>query len=165
MSTTMNYKGFLGSIEISMEDSCLFGKLLHIRDLILFQGKTVIELQQAFESSVDDYIQTCNELGCEPKKPYSGTFNIRIGPEMHLEVAEAASLQGVNLNEYIKLAIKEKLDRSQLQEVHIHQHNHSHVYATRFTTTLTQQGQGVHPDEPHVTVNSYPVGKKTAYPH
>lgn len=162
---TMKYKGFLGSIEISVEDGCLFGKLLHIRDLVLYQGQTVHELRQAFESSADDYIRTCEELGCEPKRPCSGSFNIRIGQEMHLEAVEAATLQRINLNEYVKLAIKEKLDSTQHQAVQIHQHNHSHVYTTRFTTTLTQQGQGVDFYEPQVTINGYPTNKKTAHSH
>lgn len=160
MMKPMEYKGYLGSMEISVEDNCLFGELLYIRDLIVYQGQTVEELRKAFESAVDDYLETCKELDWEPKKPCSGTFNVRIGPEMHLEAAEAATLQGLKLNEYVKIAIREKLDRTERPEVHIHQHNHSHVHTGRFTTTLSDEGQGVL-DDASITYKGSAIRQET----
>jgi predicted HicB family RNase H-like nuclease len=156
----MKYKNYLGSMEISEEDGCLFGKLLHINDLIMYQGQTVTDLRQSFERAVDDYLVTCEELGWEPKKPCSGTFNVRIGAEMHLAASEAATLAGVNLNEYVKQAIQEKIDRADRTEVHIH----NTVYTSRFTTTLSDEGHGVI-DEPRFTVKSSTIRQETTSRH
>ena len=63
MSSQLHYKGYVGSIEASTEDKCLFGKLLFIRALVNYEGQTVAELEAAFREAVDDYLQTCQQLG------------------------------------------------------------------------------------------------------
>ena len=69
MKNMMKYKGYLGSVEYSEEDNCLFGKIQGIRSLVTFEGQSVKELKQAFQCMVDDYIETCKEVGIEPEKP------------------------------------------------------------------------------------------------
>ena len=64
---TMQYKGFLGSIEISKEDKILYGKLLHINGLITYEAENFSELEAAFHDAVDDYLADCEESGVEPQ--------------------------------------------------------------------------------------------------
>ena len=97
-----NYKGYQGSIETSIKDRCLFGKILNINDLILYEGQTLDELEADFKESVNDYLQTCSEAGIEPKKPYKGSFNVRIGQEHHEKAAKRAGEIGKTLNDDIK---------------------------------------------------------------
>ena len=106
MSNILKYKGFIGSIDISTEDKCLYGKLLYVNDLVTYEAKTIAELEKEFRKSVNDYLKTCDELGREPAKPFKGTLNVRIGGELHKEAALYATLRGVSINEYIKSAIK-----------------------------------------------------------
>ena len=51
---TMSYKGYVGSVEISEEDNCLFGKVLDLPagTAITYEGETVAELKKDFESAV-----------------------------------------------------------------------------------------------------------------
>jgi predicted HicB family RNase H-like nuclease len=63
------YKGFMGSIEISIEDDCLHGKLLFTNDLVTYEARTPNQLQAEFESAVEDYLATCKEIGRSPEKP------------------------------------------------------------------------------------------------
>ena len=53
---TLTYKGYIGSIEISDEDNCLFGKVLDLpKDtMISYEGETVSELKEDFIGAVDD---------------------------------------------------------------------------------------------------------------
>ena len=44
MSNQLKHKGYIGSIEASVEDNCLFGKLLFIRALVSYEGQTVAQL-------------------------------------------------------------------------------------------------------------------------
>ncbi|MBN2689597.1 MAG: type II toxin-antitoxin system HicB family antitoxin [Gammaproteobacteria bacterium] len=106
MSDVFKYKGFIGSIEVSAEDKCLYGKLLHVNDLITYEAKTISDLEEEFKNSVTEYLKTCAELKREPQKPFKGTLNVRIGKELHKEVALYSMLHGISINEYIKGAIK-----------------------------------------------------------
>ena len=75
----LEYKGYLGSVEYSKEDNCLFGKVLGMsKDFIAYEGNTVDELRQDFEAGIDSYLEGCLADGVEPRKPYTGTLNIRI---------------------------------------------------------------------------------------
>ena len=59
----LNYKSYTGSIETSVEDGVLHGCVLDIKDVITFEGTTIEELKQAFQDSVDDYLEFCQEMG------------------------------------------------------------------------------------------------------
>ncbi|MEN8180150.1 MAG: type II toxin-antitoxin system HicB family antitoxin [Pseudomonadota bacterium] len=105
----MEYKGFYGAVEASVEDGCLFGKLEFIDPLVNYEGETVQEIEAAFHEAVDDYIKTCEESNVEPQKPYRGTFNVRIGRNLHRAAAIAARQKDINLNELVKRAIEREL--------------------------------------------------------
>ena len=95
---TMQYKVFLGSIEISKEDKILYGKLLHINGLITYEAENFSELEAAFHDAVDDYLADCEESGVEPQRSCSGAFNIRVKPEKHRQLLFISSIQNIKLN-------------------------------------------------------------------
>ena len=59
MNNTMEYKGYLGSVEFSEEDALFYGKVLGIRALISYEGSTARELLTDFHGAVDDYLELC----------------------------------------------------------------------------------------------------------
>lgn len=105
MSNDFNYKGYSGSCVASIEDECLHGRILFIDDLITYEGNTVSELCMSFEEAVDGYINYCKETGMPANNPYSGSFNIRPGPELHKLAVQCAVSTGVKLNEFVRAAI------------------------------------------------------------
>lgn len=107
----MNYKGYFGSIDVSTEDKCLFGKLEFINPLVSYQAGTVRELEEEFRASVDDYLGTCAQEGWEPEKPYKGSFNIRIGKDLHKKAVIEAKIRNIKLNELVKNAIEHELEQ------------------------------------------------------
>ena len=107
---TLRHKGYLGSAEISTEDNCLHGQILYVKDLVTYEAENPAELQSAFEAAVEDYLQTCAQIGKCPDKPFSGSFNVRIPPEQHRSVAIAATQNETSLNSWIAEAIKAKLE-------------------------------------------------------
>jgi len=114
MVNVFRYKGYIGSIEASVQDMCLHGKILFINDLITYEAETPIALKLAFQAAVNDYIETCEKLGKKPQISYKGTFNVRIGPVLHKEVAFHAEMEGISINEYIKKAVEYKLQQDPL---------------------------------------------------
>lgn len=123
----LKYKGYLGSTEVSLEDGVMFGKIQFIRDIVTYEGTTVPELKEAFESAVDDYLADCEELGFKPNKSLSGTFNIRIGEARHQQLAEAAFKNDKTINDLICSLIDSGLDASNHKEVHLHFHSKKEI--------------------------------------
>ena len=87
MKNTMSYKGYFGSVEFSDEDNVFFGRIIGINDRIIYEGDHVKSLRHDFESAVDEYLETCAKLNKEPEKAYKGTFNVRIAPTLHRQLA------------------------------------------------------------------------------
>ena len=83
MNNTMQYKGYVGSVEFSEADGLFFGKVLGIRALISYEGTNAAELVADFHDAVDDYLSLCEAENSEPEKAYEGSFNIRVSPELH----------------------------------------------------------------------------------
>lgn len=110
MTSTIEYKGYHGSVEFSQEDRVFHGQILFINDLVTFEGETVKELLEGFHYMVDDYLETCKRIGRKPDKPFKGSFNVRIGGKLHKEAALFAELHGYkSLNALAKEAIEEKI--------------------------------------------------------
>jgi predicted HicB family RNase H-like nuclease len=103
---TLKYKGYIGSVEVDMEDGILYGKLLHIRDLINYEAETPAELKAAFEEAVDDYLQECEDQGVNPDVPFKGQFNVRVSASLHRELAISAKSYGKTLNAYVEQILK-----------------------------------------------------------
>jgi len=105
--TTLSYKAYLGSAELSPEDGVFFGKVLFIRDLVSYEAENAEELVEAFEAAVDTYLDDCVAEGREPDAPFKGSFNIRVGPALHRRLAIAARERGVSLNEVVATTLAE----------------------------------------------------------
>jgi len=50
----------------------------------------VASLRASFEAAIDDYLALCEEKGIEPDKPFKGSFNVRIGSQLHRQAALCA---------------------------------------------------------------------------
>jgi len=124
----LKHKGYVGSSNISHEDNCLFGKIEFINDLVTYEGQTPEELKAAFIEAVDDYIETCKELGQEPEKPFKGSFNVRLGPDLHKRAALKAKQENISLNQLIIEAVEKALEPDKSGEpIHLHHHEHKYI--------------------------------------
>lgn len=107
MSNTMEYKGYVGSVEFSEEDELFFGKVMGIRALISYEGENARELVEDFHGAVEDYLALCAAEGVEPEKAYKGSFNIRISPELHKQAVITATARQMSLNSFVESSIKQ----------------------------------------------------------
>lgn len=108
MSEYMEYKGYLGTVEYSADDHCLYGKLEFIAALISYEAESITELEKSFQESVEHYLQMCENEKITPQKPLKGTFNVRISPELHRKAVMAAGSK--SLNSFVTEAIKHRLE-------------------------------------------------------
>ncbi len=121
MNSTIKHKGYTGTIEVSVEDDCLHGRILFINDIVTYEGEDVPSIKAAFIDAVERYLTYCDQSGRPADKPCSGTFNVRIGPELHREAMVAAADRGVSLNDFVRTAITNELrDRRVMRHEHTH---------------------------------------------
>lgn len=101
----LEYKGYLAKVEYSVEDRVLFGKIEGINDLVTFESPEPEEIENEFHMAVDDYLNLCEELGQIPDRAYSGTFNVRIQPDLHKKISLQATKNGETLNSMVEKAL------------------------------------------------------------
>ena len=109
MKNTIEYKGYVGSVEFSEADELFFGKVQGIRSLISYEGTTAADLIEDFHGAVDDYLALCEDTGTAPETAYKGSLNIRIGSDLHRLAAVYAMEHNQSLNSVIEDAIRDKL--------------------------------------------------------
>lgn len=68
MKNLLEYKGYYGKVEYSVEEQILFGKIEGIVDLVTFESKNADEIEKEFRGAVDDYLDFCHQVGKEPEK-------------------------------------------------------------------------------------------------
>lgn len=106
--TCVIYKGYQGSV--SFEDDHLVVRILHIDDLISTVFDKASEAKAVFKDLVDDYLETCAEIGKEPCKPHKGSFNVRMAPEIHRRAAMLAVETNETLNAWVVRAIEKQIE-------------------------------------------------------
>jgi len=105
-SSLLSHRGYHGSIEPSVRDGTLKGHILFIDELITYAAPTIPALQEAFVSTVDDYLAHCANAGKLPQRPFKGQFNVRIAPELHQTAVLRAEAEGTSLNNIVVRALR-----------------------------------------------------------
>lgn len=108
MLNVLKYKDFIGSVEVSLSDNCLYGKILHINGLVTYEASTVKELKLEFEAAVDDYIEFCHEQNLPIHKYFDGRFNVRAPLKLHKKSSIPANQPGMTLDSLVNQALKNK---------------------------------------------------------
>jgi len=112
MSQTLEYKGYNGSVLYSAEDRILHGRVVGIRDAVTYEGRDVASLETNFKAAVDEYLDFCNEEDKTPDTPFKGSFNIRLGRDLHKRAALYAEEHDQKLNTVVQDALKKYLSRT-----------------------------------------------------
>ena len=111
MKDAIHYKGYVGSVSFSQEDELFHGRVEGVRALLSFEGRSATELIGDFRDTIDEYLAYCAGRGQEPERPYKGSFNVRVGPEVHRRAAETAARRGMSLNAFVENAIRRNIEK------------------------------------------------------
>ena len=104
---SLSYKGYLGIFAYDEDADSFHGRVVGLRDVITFEGRSVEDLKKALADSIEDYLEFCRERGDDPEKPLSGKFVVRLDPSLHRAIAAAAERDGKSLNGWIKEQLEE----------------------------------------------------------
>lgn len=112
MNNTLNYKGYTGSVQFDAADRIFHGRVLGIADIIGFEGESVKELEQDFRNAVDDYLETCREMGKEPEKPIPGKVILEIPPDLLAFIALEAGRENKGIEAWIADTCRKAVEKS-----------------------------------------------------
>ncbi len=101
MMNTMEIDGFKAVINYDPEINMFRGEFLGLNGGADFYAKDIDNLQKEGRTSLQVFLDMCKEEGVEPRREYSGKFNVRIPKELHEELAHTAAAQGKSLNQWV----------------------------------------------------------------
>lgn len=103
----MTVDDYHATIEFDPELDMFRGEILGLNGGADFYGKNPKELRSEFKRSLAVFLEVCAEKGIEPKRNFSGKFNLRISPELHEKIAIAAQASGKSINALTVQALQE----------------------------------------------------------
>lgn len=106
MNNTVEYKGYIGSVEFSKKDAIFCGRVIGVQTLISYEGKNVDSFLASFHNAVDNYLIMCEDDGVDPEVAFKGRFNVRIQPELHKKMYLYAMEHNMSLNKYVETVLE-----------------------------------------------------------
>ena len=110
----MEYKGYIATIEYDDSVEMLHGEVINAAPypIVTFEAVDVEGLKREFRVSIDDYLAWCEEDGVEPRRPFSGNLNLRLGSDLHRQVAVEAAANRISINEWIKRTLSNEITKA-----------------------------------------------------
>jgi predicted HicB family RNase H-like nuclease len=105
----MTLDDFQAKIEYDPELDLFRGEILGLNGGADFYGKNPKQLRAEFKKSLEVFLTVCREQGIEPRRHFSGKFNLRIPPELHERLAIVAQVEGKSINALAQEALQERV--------------------------------------------------------
>jgi predicted HicB family RNase H-like nuclease len=103
---TMTLNNYHARIEYDPDLDMFRGEILGLNGGADFYGRNPKELRAEFKKSLAVFLEVCKEKGVEPRRHYSGKFNLRIPPELHEQLAIIAQVKGKSINAIAQEALQ-----------------------------------------------------------
>ncbi|GLR55118.1 type II toxin-antitoxin system HicB family antitoxin [Shinella yambaruensis] len=107
MKNVIEIAGEKAVVTFDPEIQMLRGEFLGLNGGADFYAESVQELVEEGRKSLAVFLEMCREKGIEPRRSFSGKFNVRLDPSDHAAAVIAAAAAGKSLNEWVAAAIKD----------------------------------------------------------
>lgn len=111
MMNIMDINGYKANIAYDPEIEMFRGEFVGLNGGADFYAKDIETLKKEGEISLKVFLEMCAEKGTKPEKSYSGKFNVRIPPELHAKVVQAATANGQSINQWVKSVLSESVNQ------------------------------------------------------
>ncbi len=101
MMNLMEINGFRAVIKYDPEIEMFRGEFISLNGGADFYAGDIESLKKEGAISLKVFLKVCQERGIEPKKEYSGKFNVRVPSSLHADIVSAASADGKSLNQWV----------------------------------------------------------------
>ena len=105
----MTLDGYNAKIEYDADLDMFRGEVLGLNGGANFYGKNPKNLRAEFRKSLQVFLEVCREKGIEPRRNYSGKFNLRIPPALHEKLAIVAQAEGKSINTLAQEALQQRV--------------------------------------------------------
>ena len=107
----MEYRGYIAKVEYDDSVGLLHGSVVNSGPypIATCEAADVETLRKELHISIDEYLASCREDGVEPRMPFSGKLNLRLGPNLHRRIAASANRSGMSINGWIKQVLEENV--------------------------------------------------------
>ncbi len=102
----MELDDYKAKIEYDPDLDQFRGEILGLNGSADFYGKSPAILRKEFKNSLKVFLEVCEEEGINPKKEYSGKFNLRIPSKLHREIAARATATDKSINQWVSEILK-----------------------------------------------------------
>lgn len=101
MKNIMKIDGYDAVINYDPEIEMFRGEFINLNGGADFYASDIQGLHKEGQASLNMFLAMCREDGVEPKKNYSGKFNVRISPKLHENLVLKASATGKSINQLV----------------------------------------------------------------
>ena len=101
MRNTMEIEGYRAVIQFDPDIEMFRGEFVGLNGGANFYARDIAGLRREGTASLEVFLDMCSEDGVEPRRQFSGKFNVRIPPDLHASIAAAAAADGKSLNRWV----------------------------------------------------------------
>ena len=101
MRNTMEIEGYRAVIQFDPDIDLFRGEFVGLNVSADFYAPDVVGLRREGAASLKVFLDMCREDGVEPRRQFSGKFHLRVPPELHAAIVEAAAADGKSLNQWV----------------------------------------------------------------
>lgn len=106
MINMIDIQGQRAVVSLDPELGLLRGEFIELNGGADFYADSLPALRVEGERSLTVYLQVCEENGIDPKRRFSGKFQVRLPEVLHAQAVAVAAARGVSLNQLVAEAIK-----------------------------------------------------------
>lgn len=104
----MTINGYHAVIAYDEEIDMFRGEFVALNGGADFYATDITNLRKEGEISLRVFLDACRERGIEPRKQYSGKFNLRVPPDLHERLAAQAAAHGKSINAWVLDVLKDR---------------------------------------------------------
>lgn len=109
MMNMVEINGYRAVVQYDPDIDMFRGEFIGLNGGADFYAKDIDGLRKEGKISLKVFLEMCQDDRVEPRKAYSGKFNLRVSPKLHAEITARALTEGKSLNQWVADVLDESL--------------------------------------------------------
>ena len=101
MMNMITIDGYRAVVQYDPDIEMFRGEFVGINGGADFYAGDVAGLKREGAKSLQVFLDMCREDGVDPRRQFSGKFNLRLSPALHERIVAASAAEGMSLNQWV----------------------------------------------------------------